>query len=549
MKWDLDMLQSTENGVEDLTLVMANIGISLGTAEDLTSLLDTILTEAMGLTNADGGSLYLIDDDNLQFEIVKNHSLGIDFGGPNKSPVPSYFNPIPLNVGKVQNVCVWVARTRKTANIPDVQTNSDFDFSGTRRADKANNYRSVSFLTVAMTDHEGIPVGVLQLINALDDEGSPISFDKNRQLLVEALAGMAAVAINNSRLRQELSGLLDAFMSLIAGAIDEKSEYTGGHCRRVPDLVMRLAEKVSKTEEGPFSDIVYGPEDMYELSVAAWLHDIGKIVIPEYVVDKATKLETISDRIHEVEVRFEVLKRDVEIEYLHKCLNSNDVAVREVAKKKYEDRVQELDDDLLFIQKTNVGGEFLSDDKIARVVEIAKSNLTINGVEKALLSADFVKNLSIRKGTLTNEEREIINNHIVLTIDMLEKLPFPRHLRRVPEFAGGHHEKMDGTGYPKGLKKNDMSVQARMMAIADIFEALTASDRPYKKAKKLSDAMRIMGYFKKDNHIDPDLFDIFVKEEVYLDYANEFMSSDLIDSVDKESLLAITSKLDLESRT
>ena len=518
--------------------IIADIGIRLGAAEDLTNLLDTILTEAMRLTQADGGSLYLLKENQLEFEIVKNHSLKINYGGPSSQPVPDSFRPITMSGNSIENVCVWVAKTQKTKNIPDISLNRNFDFSGTRRADARNQYSSVSFLTVAMRDHEGKTVGVLQLINALDENRTPIPFESNRQKLVEALAGMAAVAINNHLLRRDLSNLLDAFMSLIAEGIDEKSAYTGGHCRRVPKLVMAFAEKVHGTQTGMFKDLTFTPEDMYELRVAAWLHDVGKIAIPEYIVDKATKLETIYDRIHEVSIRGELLKREREIELLKKSASASEEQKIQL-QKEYEAEIQKIDETILFLRQSNYGSEFMTDEDIDKIHEIASWDLTINGKASPFLPGDFVYNLTIRKGTLTNEERKVINNHINITINMLNKLPFPDHLKRVPEFAGGHHERMDGRGYPFGLKRDEMSVQARMMAIADIFEALTASDRPYKKAKTLTEALNILGKFKEINHIDPDLFDVFVREEVYLSYAKEFMATDMITYVDKERLIAI----------
>ena len=536
----------------NLIQTIASIGIRLGAAEDLTSLLSTILEESIRLTNCDGGSLYLLKDDHLEFEIVKNHSLNINYGGPHDPVVPDYFKPIPMN-GAIHNVCVWVAQTQKTANIPDVSSNTDFDFSGTRRADQINNYKSTSFLTVAMKDHESKTVGVLQLINALDQYGTPIPFDTKRQHLVEALSGMAAVAINNHLLQQEMSLLLDSFMSLIAEAIDEKSEYTGEHCRRVPWIVMELAERVHATKQGTFAGVKFTPEDMYELRVASWLHDVGKIAIPEYVVDKATKLETIYDRINEVNVRGDLLranKREANLQRQLEIYKNASLTDEEKAQKASESEqqlqqeIKEIDEAMLFLRESNVGGEFMNEERQNRVKEIGswevqRSNPDGELTSKNFLTGDFIRNLCISRGTLTPEERAVIQNHMQITINMLEKLPFPRHLRRVPEFAGGHHETMIGTGYPRGLRKEDMSVQARMMAIADIFEALTASDRPYKPAKKLSVALDILGGFKKRNHIDPDLFDVFIQEEVYMEYAKEFMASHLIDDVNKEALVAI----------
>ncbi len=325
---------------------------------------------------------------------------------------------------------------------------------------------------------------------------------------------------------------------MIASAIDDKSPYTGGHCRRIPVLTMMLAEAAHGTEIGPLKDFRITDKDRYELETAAWLHDCGKIVTPDYVMDKATKLETIFNRIHILETRIEVLMRDAEIAYLRARIDSdNSDRILATLKQQYEDQCQQYRDDLAFLQKINIGGEFMSDDDITRVSNLAKySWIDLNGELRPLVSEDEIENLSIRRGTLNDNEREIINNHIVATIKMLESLPFPKNLKNVPEFAGGHHEKMDGSGYPKGLHRNEMSVQARIMAIADIFEALTASDRPYKKGKPLSECLKIMGYMKKDQHIDPDIFDIFIKERIYLDYADKFLDPEQIDEIDESTI-------------
>ena len=303
---------------------------------------------------------------------------------------------------------------------------------------------------------------------------------------------------------------------------------------------MMLAEAVEKADYGKYKDFSMTEDERYELYIAGWLHDCGKVATPPHVVDKGTKLETITDRIDTVKTRFEVLRRDAEIDYLKKKmkLNGSSNGTLNKLEKEYNDKLEQLTDDETFIEKCNVGGEFMQQELQDRVVNISKYDYVDHGEKKSFLSENEIRNLNIAKGTLLPEEREIINDHIVITIDMLNKLPYPKHLRKVPEFAGGHHEKLDGTGYPKGLIDADMSVQAKMMAIADIYEALTAADRPYKDGKKLSMAMRIMGFMKNDYHIDKDLFEIFVKEGVYKNYAKEYVDKNQIDEVDQEAILS-----------
>jgi HD-GYP domain-containing protein (c-di-GMP phosphodiesterase class II) len=406
-------------------------------------------------------------------------------------------------------------------------------------------------------------IGVLQLINAQDDAKSEvIPFAKSVQRLVEALASQAAVAIDNQQLIEAQKALMDSLIKVMAHAIDAKSPYTGGHCQRVPELTKMLAEKCSEATEGTFKDFALDELQWYELHVAAWLHDIGKVTTPEYVVDKATKLQTIFDRVHEIRMRFEVLRRDAEIKMLKAVAKGAD---EKAEKKKFKARCKELEEQWAFIADTNLGGEFLSPDQQEQVKKIAPQkwyryfdrSMGLSWTEAQLLEkqppppkgweqllADLpehseaeynlgeVSNLCISRGTLNDDERRKINDHIVLTIEMLEELPFPKTLKQVSEYAGGHHEKMDGTGYPRGLTAEQMSVPARIMAIADIFEALTAADRPYKKAKKLSEGVKILWFMKKDKHVDAELFDLFLTSGAFRDYAEQFLRPDQIDDVD-----------------
>jgi HD-GYP domain-containing protein (c-di-GMP phosphodiesterase class II) len=407
-----------------------------------------------------------------------------------------------------------------------------FDFSGTRAFDSKTGYRSKSFLTVPMLNHDRETIGVLQLINAQDPStGNIVPFSASDQRLAESLASQAAVAITNRMLINQLEGLFESFINLINNAIDEKSPYTGGHCQRVPVLTMLLAEAVNETREGPLADFQMTDKDRYELKIAGLLHDCGKVTTPVHVVDKATKLEAIFDRVQLVDTRFEVLKRDAEIEALKGRLDERALRAR----------MRQLEDDRKFLHACNVGGERMREEDVDRVRRIAQYRWRdCAGHEVSFLTEDEVKNLTIRAGTLNEDERKIINHHIVATIKMLESLPWPRHLTRVPEYAGGHHERMDGKGYPKGLKREEMSVQARCMGIADIFEALTAKDRPYKKGKTLSESLEILGKMKLSGHIDPDLFDVFVRRKVYRRYAEMFLDREQIDEVDESRIPGYT---------
>ncbi|HYE41462.1 MAG TPA: HD domain-containing phosphohydrolase [Ramlibacter sp.] len=519
------------------------VGASLSAERDINRLLESILVAAKTITRADGGTLYRVTEEKtLRFEIVRTSSLRYYLGGTTGNPVPFY--PIQLyRDGKPNNgmVAANAVLTGRTVNIADAYTAEGYDFSGTRAFDAKTGYRSKSFLTVPMRNHDNEVIGVLQLINATDPAtGEIVAFSASDQRLAESLASQAAIALTNRMLINQLEQLFESFINLINSAIDEKSPYTGGHCQRVPVLTMMLAEAVNETTQGPLRDFTMTEKDRYELKIAGMLHDCGKVTTPVHIVDKATKLETIFDRIHLIDTRFEVLKRDVEIESLRtrlQLLEQGKAAEAQEAERRLRDRLRSLDDDCRFLRACNIGVERMRDEDVARVRRIARYRWRdVAGHEADFLTEDEERNLTIRAGTLTEDERKVINNHIVATIRMLEALPWPKHLARVPEYAGGHHERMDGKGYPKGLTREQMPVQARCMGIADIFEALTAKDRPYKRGKTLSESLEILGRMKLSNHIDPDLFDIFVRRKVYLRYAEMFLDPEQVDAVDESKI-------------
>ena len=513
-----------------------SVGIALSVEKDHGRLLEMILMHAKDMTRADGGTLYLRTEENtLKFEIVRTDSLGIHMGGTKGEPISFYPVKLVNDDGKpnTHNVAACAVLKNETINIPDAYSNEEFDFAGTRHFDEKTGYRSQSFLTVPMTNHENEIIGVLQLINSMDSMTGEIKeFSAVDQQLVESLASQAAVTMTNRQLIEAQKELFDSFIELIANAIDEKSPYTAGHCRRVPILTNMIAEAACNINHGPHKDFSMTEADKYELNVAGYLHDCGKITTPIEVVDKATKLETIVDRIEMIDTRFEVLKRDAEIAALKRKIESiRDDDVNPDAQ--LISKLKQLDDDREFIRMCNIGGEAMADELRQRVEKIAEYKIKdVEGNESNFLSDDEVYNLNIFRGTLNAEEREIVNNHIVVTIKMLKSLPLPKHLRNLTEYAGGHHEKMDGTGYPNGLKREEMSDQARMMGIADIFEALTAGDRPYKKGMPLSVALTILGRMKLGNHIDPDLFDVFMWGKIYQKYADEYLGSDQCDDFD-----------------
>jgi HD-GYP domain-containing protein (c-di-GMP phosphodiesterase class II) len=512
-----------------------DIGASLSSERDLGRLLEKIVLAARAITHADGGTLYLVSDDRrfLRFEIVRTDSLKIAFGGTSGNPVSGIFPDLPLyrEDGQPNHamIAAHAAVTGKTVNIADAYVAKGFDFSGTRKFDERTGYRSKSFLTVPMRDHEGEVIGVLQLINAtMPPHNVVVPFSEADQRLAESLASQAAIALNNRQLVRQMEQLFESFIQLINLAIDEKSPYTGEHCQRVPELTMMLAEAAHAASEGPLADFTLTDKDRYELRIAALLHDCGKVTTPVHIVDKATKLQTIFDRIELIDTRFELLRRDAEIRMLRQIVAG---VPSERAEAEFREFVANLEVDRNFLHQANVGSERMSDDDIGRVRSIATGYRwqEASGVEVDFLSADELENLTIRAGTLTQSERATINYHVSATIRMLEQLPWPKHLKNVPEYAGGHHERMDGKGYPRGLTREQMSWQARIMAIADIFEALTSGDRPYKGAMTLLQALAILEKFRDNGHIDPDLYEVFVNSEIHRKYANSFLAPHQVD--------------------
>lgn len=513
------------------------IGIALSAEQNQKNLLEKILISAQSITSADGGTLYLIKNKRLEFEIARTVSQGIALGGTtgntiNYVPIPLYHdNGFP----DTRTVAACSAVSGQTINVPDVYTAPGFDFSENISFDKKIGYVSKSLLTIPMRNHEKEIIGILQLINAQNKHGEIISFSKARQKLSESLASQAAVALTNHSLISDLHELLETFIEVIATTIDQKSSFTGDHCRRVPHIARLLGEAVHRHDEGPLADFKFSDEERYELRIAALLHDCGKIATPVHLINKATKLETVHDRINSVENRFELLKKDAEIRMLKQALG--DTQITEKNKSEYQLFLTQLDEDLIFLRHCNIGGEFMADEKQQRVKRIALHEWeNSDGSNEQLLSSEEVDTLNIRRGTLTTEERNILNDHITVTIKMLESLPFSKNLSHVAEIAGGHHERMDGKGYPKGLKREELSIRARIMGIADIFEALTSKNRPYKKTLTLSQSLKILGNMKLEGHIDPDIFDIFIKERVYMQYAKNFIPNNQIDNVDLTSL-------------
>lgn len=523
---------------EEKHRVLAKIGLSLTAEKKLENLLQIIVLEARNLSHADGGTLYLLneDRDKLLFKILQNSSLKMNLDDNSESLAA--FLPIPLCVNdkpNYSNVASYVAIKNKIVAIPDVYEAEGFDFTGPKKYDASTGYRSKSMLVVPIKDQENEVLGVLQLINSQDpNTGEIVSFDDDLVEVISSMASQAAIALINMKLVDNLRALLYSFVKSIGLAIDEKSPFTGGHIRRVFDLTMLIANSIDKSNSETFSNISFSPDEMEELRLAAWMHDIGKITVPQHIIDKETKLQTIFKRFDLIKTRFDLISQLIEIAFIEKEIQfGQNGALTGTARKNLQTEKnklqQELTEHLEFIRTCDNGTEFLAGEKIDRLKAIAAKTYSINGKTYQYLTDNELANLCVKKGTLNDLERNLIERHTETTWTMLSQLPFPKNLEKIPEYACGHHERLDGSGYHKGLTAEQISIQVRIMSIADIFEALSAKDRPYREPLKLSKVFEIMNYMAKDNHIDRDILQFFIKEKIYLEYAEREMSPEQID--------------------
>lgn len=499
----------------------ADVGLALSTEKNIYNLMEVILNEALNLTNADGGTLYLYDSERqqLKFAILHTETMNLHMSESSGEPLP--FPPVPLydNQGNPNhsNVSSHAALTGQVSNIPDVYSADKFDFKGTRDYDIRNGYRSQSMLVIPMKNMDDELIGVIQLINARNKEGgSVIPFPEVNENLILSLASQAAVALTNVELQKNLEVLFHSFIKSIATAIDEKSAFTGGHIRRVVTLTMMIAEEINKDESDAFAETFFSLEEMEELRISAWMHDIGKITTPEYLIDKETKLQSFLDGMDLIEMRYQLL-----------------IEVNEQKNSKISSTLspEELELDLEFLKRCNKPGEYLSDEKMEKLSQIYNKTYSMGKVKIPFLSHDEFAALSIRKGSLDAEERNIIEHHAEMSRRILKELPFPKHLANVGVYASMHHEKLDGSGYPDGVSGDLIPLQARIIAVADIFEALTAKDRPYRDPIKLSKAYQIMQLMVKDGHIDGRILQLMAHSGIIYRYATSELTEDQIDDM------------------
>ncbi|BDT67490.1 hypothetical protein os1_16660 [Comamonadaceae bacterium OS-1] len=515
------------------------IGAALSKERDINSLLEGILIAAKNITQADGGTLYRMTEDGsaLRFEIMRTNSLNLFLGGTTGKTID--FAPLQLidAEGGFNDtmVATFAAIHDRTVNIADAYVEAGFDFSGTKAFDARTGYRSQSFLTVPMKNFDGEVIGVLQLINALEPGlGRVVTFSEADQRLVESLASQAAIALSNRQLVGQMESLFESFVQLINTAIDEKSPYARDRFNRVPALTMMLAAAVDATADGPYASVQLTERDRYELKIAGMLHDCGKIATPVHVADKATKLQTLFDRIELVNTRFEVLKRDAEIATLRQQLALRtrvDPVAEAAAEQRFEDALVRIDADRAFLREVNQAQSIMTDTQLSKVRDIGMRRHWRNadGVQVPFLSSDELENLSIVRGTLTAQEHHIVSHHVSATNAMLGKVQWPKHLKNVPEYVSAGHERLEGSGISQDLLRQQVPLQSRMLALADVFEALTSTGRPYRPRMKLSKALEVMVRLAKSGHVDADLFDVFMRQGVYREFGERFLSAEQMD--------------------
>lgn len=504
------------------------IGMLLSSEHNVSILLEKIITQAISLTNCDGGTLYLIKDDKIHFHIAHTKSLNIYMGGSHESikwsPIPLYINK---NIPNKKMVAVYSILENKIINTSDVYDDSEFYFEGAKIFDKNNNYKTKSILTIPLKDYKNETIGVLQLLNKLDSRNNLIAFDSFDENITSSLASQSAIAITNATLIEDFENLIESFLNSLIYIIGEKSPHRASHITQMVIVTNMIVEALNKDKD-IFKNICFDKNQKDEINISALMHDIGKLSTPDIILNKSNKLHTIYDAIEKIEARFAIIKKDIEIEFLNlkiEILNSN-LNIKD-AENIFNREIENIDKKLELLRGFNRGSEFLEQDKIDFIKSMSTMPIKVFKKEYYLITKDEAQLLSISKGTLSKSERDIINNHATVTSKVLSMLSFPQKYKNVPEISSNHHEKINGRGYPKGLVDNQISFEARILVIADIFEALTSTKREYKKPNSVSDAMKILYFMAKDGDLDKSLVKFFYDSKLYIKYGEIIKSNNL----------------------
>lgn len=523
-------LDEQTNEIKELTA----LGKALGNGDNITSLLEMILSLARRFTRADGGTLYLFNSEKkrLEFTEIQNDTLNIQKSGKtiNLPCIELYGKDGSRNLS---HVSTYVLHTGHIINIDDVYKAKNFNFDGTKKFDKILKYRSRSMIVIPMKNHENQIIGVLQLINSMDSERKKVvPFSRDSRDKAEALASQASVILTQQMLILELKNLFESLIQAIAVSIDAKSKHTGGHIQRVTELCLMIAEQINN-DCHEFKDTRLSEDEIDELRIAALLHDTGKITTPEHIINKSSRLETVFDRFELIKTRWKLFKTDVELKAAQKKLNLMNCKRTEDKFKQIENEylkeLAQLDSEIKILETINTCKTHLNKTQISQLKEIKNKSTEINGEMIDYISSSEYEYLQVCRGNLTDEERETINNHVDLSEKILSKLPWPKKLKNIPKIAGAHHERLDGSGYPLHLKADQLNIQTRILAISDIFEALSAQDRPYKRPLKLSQSKKILKQMGKQGHLDQNIISLFFSSQIYTAYAKKHLNPEQID--------------------
>lgn len=523
-----DTIQHPDASAQQLQSLLTTAQ-ALSSETNLDTLLELILQHAMHFANADAGTLYRLADNKkeLVFTVVQNSSLDIQMGGT-AQPISWDNLPLYLDNGQPneQMVANYCALNKQVINIENVYKNQDFNFEGTKKFDLSTGYESHSMLVVPLLNADQELLGVLQLINKTDPSGKRVAFEKTDEQNTSALASQAAISLTNALLIQELETLFESVIGTMTKAFDEKCSFTSGHVRLVAELSQIIAKGISE-DQTVYKEVSYTSEELHEINIAALLHDVGKIATPEFIMQKSTKLEKVYDRIDVIRDRIEIVKRDLLIQHLQSQLNNPNTIQED---SEYMAQIAKLDDLYQFIKTTNQGSSYLQDEDLQRIAELSQYRYEVAGESMPLINEDEKINLSIRAGTLNNEERNKIMDHARVSLEILQTLPFPKKYQRVVNIAANHHEKLDGSGYPRGLTAKDIRLEDRILILSDLYEALSSKDRPYKEPNTLSQIAKILCSMANQGQIDKTLLKFFYESGTYKKF-NGYLNHTQIDDI------------------
>ncbi|MDL0089648.1 HD domain-containing phosphohydrolase [Campylobacter gastrosuis] len=491
-----------------------DINLKIAEEQDIDKILEMILTYTKKLTNSDGGSLYIVDEknQNLIYKITQNDKLNINLKNPGDwAPIPLYKD----DKANTSRVAVVSALENKFIKVDDIYNTKEYDFSGSKAFDERHNYKTKSMLALPLTNHENEVIGVIQLFNKLNDNKSPVSFTQRDENIIKIFAKQASMILTNAQLVKSVDDFMNAFVNVIAKAIDDKSSQTNNHITNIAQLAPMIAQSIND-DSLVYANVNFSQNDIKQIELAAKLHDVGKITTPDYILEKSSKLECIYDRFEAVKDRFEILKRDAKIEFLE----------NKITQEQYDKKITQLKSDLEFIDTLNKSEDLIES---ARLDEIASKTYLQDDKICPIFSESEIENLKIKRGNLTKNELEKIKNHAQLSKDMLKNLPYPKKYKDVLHIAINHHEKLNGKGYPSGLAHDELDIKDKILILADIFEALTAQDRSYKSPKTLKKTFEILDDMAFRGEIDKDLLEFFKTSDALKEYAKRLQAGQIDD--------------------